>query len=69
MSTHPGVPIALMGGVNRAARDKIIVKRLAGLEVLARLSYLMLDKTGTITVGRPELVRIESATGSSFHYR
>ena len=57
-----GVPIALMGGVNRAARGKIIVKRLAGLEVLARLTFLMLDKTGTITVGRPELVRIETAT-------
>jgi heavy metal translocating P-type ATPase len=57
-----GVPIALMGGVNRAARDKIIVKRLAGLEVLAKLSFLMLDKTGTITVGRPELVRIEPAS-------
>jgi P-type E1-E2 ATPase len=60
------VPIALMGGVNRAARDKIIVKRLAGLEVLAKLSFLMLDKTGTITVGHPELVRIESAPGSPF---
>jgi len=56
-----GVPIALMGGVNRAARDKIIVKRLARLEVLARLSYLILDKTGTITVGRPELLRVEPA--------
>jgi heavy metal translocating P-type ATPase len=54
------VPIALMGGVNRAARDKIIVKHLAALEVLARVTYLLLDKTGTITVGRPELVRIES---------
>jgi heavy metal translocating P-type ATPase len=59
------VPIALMGGVNRAAREKIIVKRLAALEVLARVSYLMLDKTGTITVGRPELVRIEPAPGAS----
>jgi len=59
------VPIALMGGVNRAARDKIIVKRLAALEVLARVTYLMLDKTGTITVGRPELVRIEPAPGAS----
>jgi P-type E1-E2 ATPase len=58
-----GVPIALMGGVNRAARGKIIVKRLAGLEVLARLTFLMLDKTGTITVGRPELVRIETSSG------
>src|SRR5262249_56606822 len=61
-----GVPIALMGGVNRAARDKIIVKRLAGLEVLARLSYLILDKTGTITVGRPELVRIELESSRGF---
>jgi heavy metal translocating P-type ATPase len=61
-----GVPIALMGGVNRAARDKIIVKRLVGLEVLARLSYLVLDKTGTITVGRPELVRIEPAAAGAF---
>ena len=52
-----------MGGVNRAAREKIIVKRLAALEVLARVTYLMLDKTGTITVGRPELVRIEAAPG------
>src|SRR5439155_19275099 len=58
------VPIALVGGVNRAAREKIIVKRLAALEVLARVTYLVLDKTGTITVGRPELVRIESGPAS-----
>ena len=62
-----GVPIALMAGVNRAARDKIIVKRLAGLEVLAGLSYLILDKTGTITVGRPELVRIELEPSRGFN--
>jgi len=54
------VPIALMGGVNRAARHRIIVKRMAALEVLARVSSLILDKTATITVGRPELVRIEA---------
>jgi heavy metal translocating P-type ATPase len=53
------VPIALVGGVNRAAREKIIVKRLGALEVLARVTYLVLDKTGTITVGRPELTRVE----------
>jgi P-type E1-E2 ATPase len=59
------VPIALMGGVNRAARDKIIVKRLPALETLARVKFLMLDKTGTITVGRPELMRVDIAPGSS----
>jgi heavy metal translocating P-type ATPase len=59
------VPISLMGGVNRAARAKIIVKHLTALEVLARASFLLLDKTGTITIGRPELVRIEPASGAS----
>jgi heavy metal translocating P-type ATPase len=58
------VPIALMGGVNRAARAKIIVKRLAALEVLGRVSVLLLDKTGTITVGHPELVNVELAAGA-----
>ncbi len=57
-------PIALMGGVNRAARRKVIVKRLAALEVLARVSALIFDKTGTITVGRPELARVELAPAS-----
>ncbi len=60
------VPIALMGGVNRSARQKIIVKRMAALEVLARVSSLILDKTGTITVGQPELVRIESDPVGSY---
>ena len=58
------VPIALMGGVNRAARAKIIVKRLAGLEVLARVKLLLLDKTGTITVGFPELVDVQLQDGA-----
>jgi cation transport ATPase len=61
-----GVPIALMRGVNRAARDKIIATRLAGLEILAGLSYLIAEKTGTITVGRPELVRIEPVVRCGF---
>lgn len=57
-------PIALMGGMNRAAQEKIIVKQLASLEVLSRLNALIFDKTGTITVGRPELVDIELAPDS-----
>jgi heavy metal translocating P-type ATPase len=46
-------PIALLGGVNAAARKKIIVKRLASLEVLSRITTIVFDKTGTITLGRP----------------
>ncbi|MFN8535538.1 MAG: heavy metal translocating P-type ATPase [Dehalococcoidia bacterium] len=54
-------PIALMGGVNRAAREKVIVKRFAALEVLSRLDALIFDKTGTLTMGRPELAAVEIA--------
>jgi heavy metal translocating P-type ATPase len=48
-------PIALLGGVNAAARKKIIVKRLASLETLSRIDAIIFDKTGTITLGRPHV--------------
>ncbi len=52
-------PIALMGGVNAAARKRIIVKRISALEVLSRVKALVFDKTGTITIGKPVVERIE----------
>lgn len=56
-------PIALMGGVNAAARQRIIVKKLASIEVLSRARALVLDKTGTITLGRPRVTAVETAPG------
>ncbi|MCC7106478.1 MAG: cadmium-translocating P-type ATPase [Chloroflexi bacterium] len=52
-------PIALLGGVNSAARQRIIVKSLASLEVLARVDAIVFDKTGTLTLGRPTVARLE----------
>ena len=52
-------PIALMGGVNAAAKQRIIVKKLATLEVLSRCTAVVFDKTGTITLGRPRVVNLE----------
>lgn len=52
-------PIALLGGVNRAARSRIIVKKLASLEALSRANVFVFDKTGTITIGKPSLTKIE----------
>lgn len=46
-------PIALLGGVNASSKKHIIVKKLAGLEVLARAQAFIFDKTGTITLGKP----------------
>lgn len=51
-------PIALLGGVNASAKRKIIVKKLAALEMLSRVNTLLFDKTGTITLGVPKLTRL-----------
>jgi P-type E1-E2 ATPase len=54
-------PVAIVSGVSRAARRGIIVKGGAAIETLARGKTLLLDKTGTITLGAPRLQRIALA--------
>jgi heavy metal translocating P-type ATPase len=51
-------PVAFVGGINRAARQHVIVRNAAALEALSRVNVLLLDKTGTITLGEPRLERI-----------
>lgn len=55
-------PIALMGGMNAAAKKRIILKRLSAIEVLSRVQALILDKTGTLTLGKPVIKDIEMFT-------
>lgn len=52
-------PIALIGGMNALARRKIIVKTLASIEALSRVTDIMFDKTGTLTLGHPRVVDID----------
>ncbi|MBI5729015.1 MAG: cadmium-translocating P-type ATPase [Candidatus Magasanikbacteria bacterium] len=52
-------PIALFGGMNVAARNRILVKNLTSFEALARATVVVLDKTGTITLGRPVVNKVE----------
>jgi heavy metal translocating P-type ATPase len=56
-------PVAIVSGVSRAARRGIVVKGGAALETLARAQALYLDKTGTLTVGAPQLERTVVAEG------
>lgn len=56
-------PVAFIGGISRAARSGIIVKGGGALEVLSRIRTAALDKTGTITRGRPDVVDIRPAAG------
>jgi len=51
-------PVAIIGGLNRAARRQIVVRNGGGLEQLGSTTTVMFDKTGTLTVGRPAVSRI-----------
>lgn len=53
-------PVAIVGGVNRAARRGIVMRNGGALESLARVDTVVLDKTGTLTVGRPEVVAVHT---------
>ncbi len=52
-------PIALLGGMNALAKYNIIIKKIASLEVLDRITTVIFDKTGTITLGRPTVIGVE----------
>jgi heavy metal translocating P-type ATPase len=56
-------PIAIVGGVNRAARRNIIVRHGAALERLSAVTVAAFDKTGTITIGKPQLHEVRPALG------
>jgi len=56
-------PIAIIGGINRAARHQIIVRNGIALERLEGLTIALFDKTGTITVGEPRVRQVHTAPG------
>jgi heavy metal translocating P-type ATPase len=53
-------PAAIIAGVSRAAKHGIIVKGGGPLETLARARVLLLDKTGTVTSARPQVIAVET---------
>ncbi len=55
------VPVALVAGLSRAARFGVLIKGARPLEAMAGVRTMILDKTGTLTDGRPRIVRIEPA--------
>jgi Cu+-exporting ATPase len=58
-------PLSVMVGVGRGAEAGVLVRDAEALEVLHRADTLVIDKTGTLTEGKPSLVTIEPAAGLS----
>jgi heavy metal translocating P-type ATPase len=56
-------PVAIIGGINRAARQMIIFRTGGALEELGGVTAAVFDKTGTLTTGRPEVGAIIPANG------
>ena len=56
-------PVSLVTGIGRGAQAGVLVKDAAALERLCAATTLLIDKTGTLTAGRPEVVAVEPAPG------
>jgi Cu+-exporting ATPase len=56
-------PMAIMVGTGRGARSGVLFRDAEALEVLCRADTLVVDKTGTLTEGKPHLVAVEPADG------
>jgi len=58
-----GTPLAILGAIGRAAQQGVIIKGGLYLEKLAEVDTILLDKTGTLTYGTPEILEIRPAAG------
>lgn len=60
-------PTAIIVGVGKGAREGILVKDAATLETLHKAHVIVVDKTGTITKGKPELTRVDVIGDTNEH--
>ncbi|MGH9603405.1 MAG: heavy metal translocating P-type ATPase [Terriglobales bacterium] len=58
-------PMAIMVGTGRGARAGVLIKNAEALELMEKVDTLVIDKTGTLTEGKPKLVSVVTAGGAS----
>jgi Cd2+/Zn2+-exporting ATPase/Cu+-exporting ATPase len=58
-----GTPLAILGAIGRAARQGAIIKGGLYLEILGAIDTVVLDKTGTLTLGTPEVTAVRPVGG------
>ncbi len=56
-------PMSIMVGIGRGARAGVLVKNAEALERMEAIDTLVIDKTGTLTEGKPKLIAIVAASG------
>src|SRR5205823_9965636 len=56
-------PMAIMVGTGEGARSGVLIKNAEALELLGRVNTLVVDKTGTLTEGRPKVSAVEPREG------
>ena len=56
-------PMSIMVGVGRGAQEGVLVKNAEALERLEKVTTLVVDKTGTLTEGKPKLMDIQPVDG------
>jgi heavy metal translocating P-type ATPase len=60
-----GTPLAVLGAIGRSAKFGVIVKGGLYIEQLGRIDTVVLDKTGTLTFGSPQVVQLKPARGTT----
>lgn len=58
-------PMSIMAGVGRGARAGVLIKNAEALERFEKVDTLVLDKTGTLTEGKPAVIAIQTASNQS----
>ena len=58
-------PMSIMVGVGRGARGGVLIKNAEALERLEKVDTVVIDKTGTLTEGKPQVTAIQAAPGRS----
>jgi Cu+-exporting ATPase len=56
-------PISIMVGTGRGALAGVLIKNAEALEIMEKIDTLVVDKTGTLTEGKPKLVAVHAETG------
>jgi Cu+-exporting ATPase len=56
-------PMSIMVGIGRGAQEGVLIRNAEALELLGKVRWLVVDKTGTLTAGRPEVVNVLAQDG------